>query len=836
MILNYLKLSFRLLTRDPFFTVINIVGLGIGFASFYTLWEYSYAELKADQYHKDSERIARIGVDWKWTDDGGKTWGSIIGGTTVSSMIPMVYENHPEVESGLRILNQKLFIPSLVDHGNKTILSTLNQSEQSLVFKEENIAYSDSNLFTFFTIPLVHGLPERVLSEPNNVVLSQSTAQKYFGNQDPTGELLKLNDSTTLIVSGVFEDLPHYTHLNFDMVISNTRLQNKWNASPGRWNGWITFYIKLKSPNFAVLETKFNERAEEYFAEALRTYPNAKPELFIQPLAEIPFSKNFLNDNFLSKSKSFLLTLMFIALSVFAMAWINYINLSVSRITRRHKEIATRKVSGASILNLSVQFVTEAFATYILAITLAFTLIQIIRKPFLHLFNISITEFTALSSESLSILLTILISGIILSGIYPAIISLAYKPREIFNLKLSGSDKSLLPSLLTTSQLTVAMVFILLGFVVFFQLNYVLNLNIGINKNEVIVIEGPVVKASSNNSNWHSFKNQISSNSSILDVTNSSVDITEFETLEVAVVRRIGADLSYGIPGSTVDEYFVPFYGIKILAGRNFLADDRPEVILISRFAAKRLGYKSPEEAVGSKINLFLELEDWRVAEVIGVFENFRVHSFLNESNTEANNEGAGFILMNGNHSFGDLPVGLDKLSIRISTTNFEETITTIQELYEERFPGNPFVWYFLDERSNKKYNNEKTARNQIILFTGLAILIACMGLLGMILNKVTARTKEIGIRKVLGAGLYQIAHILLNTTIKQLALAIVIGIPLGYYLAHQYLAKYSERISLQWWHFVLPVLILVVIIFATIASSLWKAAKSNPVDSLKYE
>ena len=208
----------------------------------------------------------------------------------------------------------------------------------------------------------------------------------------------------------------------------------------------------------------------------------------------------------------------------------------------------------------------------------------------------------------------------------------------------------------------------------------------------------------------------------------------------------------------------------------------------------------------------------------------------MNQSASEANNQGRGIVLLYRDQLVDESAFIPEKISVRISPQNFEETLSAIQTLFEQQFPGNVFTWYFLDEKMNEVYANEKVARNQIVLFTALALFIACLGLLGMITNKAVEKTKEIGIRKVLGADLYQIAQILLNTTVKQVIIATVIGIPVAYYLSQQYLEKFSERISLQWWHFTLPVVILVVIMFATIASVLWKAARSNPVEALKYE
>jgi putative ABC transport system permease protein len=833
MLFNYLKLSLRLLARNPFFTGINVIGLAIGFASFYALWEYSITELKSDQYHKDYDRIARIGVNWQWSDDGGKRWGSLIIGKGFPSLSPRVSEDYPEVQSTLRILDQQGFVPEIVNHGDKIIITIDDQKGQPRVFKEEKVVYADPNLFTFFTIPLVYGQPDQVLNGVNDVVLSQSVAEKYFGKKDPTGELVKLNDSTTLKVSGVFEDLPHFTHLNFELVISNIGLQKKWSTALV----WMNCYLKLNHSDFKNFEAKINERTSDYFAEPLRLFPNAKIDMFIQPLEEIPFSLNFLHDNFYSKSKPFLYTLLFIALSVLAMAWVNYINLSVTRTTRRFKEIATRKVSGAGSVDMVLQFVIESLMTNVLAIALGFTLIQIIRNPFMILFNIQIAEFTSLSFESTLIFLIIIISGILLSGIYPAVISMAHQPRALFNLKSTTSGNRFIPSLLSVSQLAVAIIFILLGFTVSHQLNHVLTMNTGFNKNEVIVIDAPVIKPTNYNQVINSFEKQISNSSNVLSITSGRFDITDLSGKQHNT-RRIGSDLGFGMDGNMVDENYLPFYGIKLLAGRNFIKDDQPDAIMISRFATTRLGFKLPEEAVGARINLALQPGNWKEANVVGVFEDFRLASFLNmsQSSTEANDQGRGIVLTNEGQAVDGTDMVPEKISIRVSPQNFEETIASIQNLFQQQFPGNAFTWYFLDEHADQVYVHEKTARNQIVLFTALAIFIACLGLLGMISNKVVEKTKEIGIRKVMGAQLHHIAQILLNTTVKQIIIATIIGIPVAYYLTQQYLEKYSERIGLHWWHFGLPVLILITIMFLTISSVLWKAAKNNPVEALKYE
>ena len=286
-----------------------------------------------------------------------------------------------------------------------------------------------------------------------------------------------------------------------------------------------------------------------------------------------------------------------------------------------------------------------------------------------------------------------------------------------------------------------------------------------------------------------------------------------------------------------MDEDFVSHYGLKILAGRDFVNGDLSQRIILTRFAADRLGFGSPDDAVGSTINVSIQGEDgWREAEIIGVVENFRNISFLDtESSSQANSEGRGMVL-SYKDQLSETVFTPEVISLRILPGRFEETIAAIEKLCRREFPSMVFSWSFLDDKINEVYAQEKIARNQIILFTTLAVIIACLGLLGMISNKVVEKTKEIGIRKVLGAQLYNIARVLLNSTVKQITVATTVSIPVAYYLTQQYLEKYSERISLQWWHFLLPVLILTLIMFSTVASLLWKAARNNPVEALRTE
>ena len=834
MFLNYLKLAIRLLWRNPFYTSINVAGLAVGMVSFYILWEYSTSELKSDQYHKDADRIARIGYNWESTDDGGSTWGHTLVGSAKSTLATSVKDEFPEVESYVRILEQPLFARNVVNHGRRISLSTVDKNEDR-IFKEERAVYADPNLFEFFSIPLVYGEPTQVLSEPNQVVLSQSTAQKYFGATDPRGELLKLNDTLTLKVSGVFENLPHNTHLNIDLVISNAALQTKWNTA---YLAFAQTYVKLSNGAFREFENKLNKQNKRYWGEISKDFPNIRVTMFVQPLNEIAFSQSFLFDYFQPKSKSFLLTLAFISISVLIMAWVNYVNLSASQTNRRLKEVATRKVSGASGADMVKQFMVESSLINLLALTLSFTLIQLVRHPVQLFFKIQITEFSSLTHTTIAMLVFIILLGILIFSFYPAFIASAHNPRTLFSIHKTSERKRLLPSLLSIVQFSTAVVVIILGFVVALQLDLVMNKGLSKEQKAMVVIESPTIKGDDYTDRITLFKNLISKELDIISVTSSTAVLGDEMGDADFEIKRQGSTHFYFLDRNGVDENFIPTYAIKLLAGRNFISDDRADVVIISRLAAERLGFKKPEEAVGNHILAFhysmgnVAKREYQTVEVIGVIENYRTAPYFFSSITY--NDESGIVLTYGDKLFKELAA--ERLTLQINLERADMTIATAEGAFKKIFPGNVFTWYFLEDHVNRVYQGEEVIRNQIILFTCVTILIASIGLLGMISLKAVEKTKEIGIRKVLGAQLSQIGILLLHSTFKQAVIAFAISAPIAYYFTQQYLEKFSERIDLQWWHFGLPVALLMIIMIITVGTVVWKAAKNNPVEALKYE
>lgn len=831
MLLNYLKSAVRQLTRNPFFAFINVLGLAIGFASFFALWQFATSELKSDQFHDGYERMARVGMKWKWTEDEGKNWDHLTFSVSKSSLLHRFQEDFPEVESILQTLGQPGFWQQgMAPLGDRIVAAIEQEDGGERTFKETKVTYADSNYFEFFSIPLIYGLKENVLSEANDVALSQSTSTRYFGKRDPRGELLRLNDSTLLRVTGVYKDLPYNTHLDPDMVICNKGIVDEWRSA---WLAFTHNYVKLRPGTSLVdFEQKLKANTERYFGENHNVMATTRFELFVIPLDEIVYCKNYIGDDHPVRSKAILLAFLTASVVVLIMGWGNYINLSVCQASRRMKEFAARKANGAQTLDLIRQLLVESALVNIISIVLALTLLQIVRQPLALYLNIHIGDLWSMDTGTMILFALVILSGILLTGVYPALFSLRHQQGGLFKIYANPENKKTIPAVLTTMQFTAAIALIMWGYTVFMQLNYILNKDTGYNKDNVVVVESPILKTKSYEYDMRVLMNTMQNSSAVAMLT-GPWKVPNDPNPGSGDVRRIGSDLGYGMQTNGVDENFIPFFEVRLLAGRNFIKDDRKDVIILSRSALLRIGFNDPEKAVGEHVIARLgEMSEGTEVEIVGVVEDYRLGPYFNLDGAQGP-DGGGILLSYKNTLAGNFVP--EKIALRV-TGDLDQALPDLEASFNAIFPGNAFSWYFLDDSINQAYGSEKTARNQIMLFTALAIGIACLGLLGMVTNKVIEKTKEIGIRKVLGARSVDIGAILLNTTFRQFIFSALLGLPLSWYLTTQYLQKYSEHIALQWWHYAIPLVLLLGIMFSTITSALLKAVRTNPVDSLRYE
>jgi|GEM_PF-829583 len=840
MLLNYLKLAFRLMIRKPFFTIVNVTGLSVGFAVFFVLWQYSQNELKSDQQWKDWERIVRCAHIWQWTDDG-KIWSQSQFGETWPEIVKKVSGDFPEIEGMARIFRQENFAKEHIPfHGKEIFLTRINERDERISFKETSIAYSDPNLFAFFAIPLVQGNENQVLREANSIVLSQRMAQRYFSNTDPVNQLLLINNDIPLKVTGVFADLPRNTHLEFEAVISTVGIVKYIDQSTFSLGGPHAYFKLSAGTDPKVLEDKINSNGANYWSEKIAANEKdiRKSEFYLQPLSDVPFV-NYRWDYFKPKSAFLLKVLAGISVLTLFIAWVNYLQLSISLYWKRIKEMGIRKTNGATLWNFIHQFILESFLINTISVLLALTLIQIVKYSIGSLFGFYIPDWKDIQPSTIIIFVLAFSTAVALSALAPIFIAMNKVPRSLLN-RIRGQTSGLkLSGLLVPIQFGFSVVLIVWVFMVFFQVDFMLKANMGINRNEVVLVDLPLSRQSTFTSDFSVFMEKVKSTKGIKQVTFFSSITGDADNNMVCmklsdIINHACVDTNGG-----VDENFIPFFGIKLLAGRNFRPDYPADsaAIILSRRSIQRLGIAKPEDAIGQRILVNTGAwadRNFNFSEIIGIVEDYyggKTSLIINQGM----GEGHGGIILTYKDKF--IPASKpQKIALRVNLPLYSEVIREVEKVYNDIFPGQLCRVYFLDEQIGRFYDQEKTARNQILLFTIIAIGITCLGLLGMISNKVVEKTKEIGIRKVLGADLRHITQILLSTTIKQVIVATVIGIPAAYYLTQQYLQKFSVRVELQWWHYVLPIAILVVIMLGTVATVVWDAVKRNPVEALKYE
>lgn len=825
MLLNYFKLSLRLLARNPFFTAINVIGLAVGFAVFFVLWPYTQSELNSESFIEDRNQIFRTILDIH--AESGVQAGEQFKGTFQATYLTSTLFDESQYT---RFMPQDYLWPTN-SPGLKAylVLSTEAEKTRGVTIKLNKAICADKNLFDFFDLAFMNGNRSLALQNERSIVLSESMSRKIFGEDVALGKNVSVN-GFQFQVSGIFQDIPANSHFNFDVVFSNVAKLNIWNEAPN-----------LLAPSYHYVKTnrtkndleKFLDKEGKKMLSDLLNIPGLTFGFIAEPITDIVF-KNYLDDNnYVAKSRFNLTMLSVVSLAVLTMAWMNYVNLTLSRTKNRFKEMAARKVSGAGTQDLFLQFICQSTVINVLAVLIGITIIQLTKRPFEMLLDVYIVPTSQYDFYTWIIYIIVVIAGILICALYPAWMATRFTTRQLIGHKVA-IHKQYLPSLLTTVQYVTALVLIILIIISHSQLNYILSKDLGIDKKNVVVIEAPVVGMEEKGvAKMTSFADRLKLITGISEITLSGR--VPGDNTYSSVVRKPGSDQIQVIDtyGGT-DENFLAFYGLNLLAGRNFQRDEKPDVVMLSKHAAVKMGFSSPEDAIGNYVEINNYDEPYTKAEIVGVFSDYRVMPFLSTQNEseDANGRGQLFSYLN-NLWKEDLP---ERISIRIPMSKFETFLKKAEKLYTETFPGNVFIWYFLDDHIAFNYKQQTILRNQISFFTILAVGVACLGLLGMITNKVADKTKEIGIRRILGAHDVHITYVLLDSAIRQVIFAVVIGIPLAWKLSEQFLMRYSTRIELQWWHYSVPVVILSSIMMMTIASLLWRVTKSNPVEALKYE
>lgn len=807
MIKNYLKIAWRNLFKHKVFSFINIIGLALGMASCLLILQYVRIERSYDTFQKDGERIFRLKQN---RYDQGKLTTEWAAGT--AGIAQLVKNEIPEVEAVTKMTRSRAVT-----------------SYKDVVVREDKMFYVYDNFLEFFSCKVIKGDPKTALKDLLSIVLTESAAKKYFGNEDPMGKFIDLNNKVTgsFKVTAVIADPPPNTHFKYDVLLSFSKFIK--NTNPGAetsfgWDGFYT-YVRLKpGADLKAVENKMDKLAMKKLMEEREGSTQEKIEFKLQPLKDIHLYSNYMMEVEVNGDGNSVYFLSIIALFIIVIAWINYVNLSTARSVERAKEVGIRKVMGSFRSQLITQFLFESILINIIAVIFCLLLILLALPMFNSLTGKHLGYDLFTDSKFWLTLFVLFITGAIFSGFYPAFALSSFMPIEVLKGKFSKSSKgSFLRQSLVVIQFSASVILMVGTFAVYRQLTFMQNQDLGMNIEQTLVLKGPNPFDSVYAKRLTPFKVELAKIPGILKITSSSSIPGKKVGANAGGVRLVEGD-----PNKTsqfrpiyIDEEYIDFYELKILKGRNFSREwnnDPEESILVNEEGTKYFGFNKPEEALNKQIDFW----GGRYA-IVGIVSNHHQESLK---------EGY------DGHLYRLSPDVVDYYSLKLGTNknNYEETINSVKILWNKIFPENPFECFFLDEHFQKQYEADRNFGKTFALFAVLAIFIACLGLLGLASFVTTQRTKEIGIRKILGATIPGILYKLTLDFIKPVIISLVIAVPITYYLLNKWLQNYAFKISISPFFFIIPVLLVLLIAILTVTTQTMKAASMNPVKNLRAE
>ena len=802
MIRNYIKIAIRNLVKHKFYSLINICGLAIGLASFIIILLYIIDEVSYDRYHKNADNIYRLVNVYDF--DG-------VGENSASSPFPVAFTMKDEypgmIKNVVRIFNFQS-PRMLIELGDKR-------------YNERRFFFADSTFFHIFDHEFIHGNPKTVLNESYSVVLTESAAKKYFGDDNPVNKTIKFEKQFDLKVTGVIKDVPAQSHFNFDFIASMSsvgrmfggRLPQTW-----VWNPCWT-YLLLEDGAAPVLEKKFPDFIDKFFYDAEKE----NISLYLQPLTDIHLKSRLDYELEPNNNISYIYILSAIAAFLLIIASINFMNLATATSAARAKEIGVKKVVGVYRSQLIFQFISESIILSFISLIIALILVELLLPAFNTFTNKDIVLSILLQPKYLLALIILVLFTGAFSGIYPAFYLSAFKPVSVLKGSLRRENKSTLPrKILVVIQFVISITLIIGTLTVLNQLKFLRNADLGFNKEQVIIIpvnHTPIARS------YKSVKNELLLNTDIISIT--AVDDIFGVAHNTHEFRPEGfpQDKLQFYPALVVRFDFVKTFDIKILAGRDYNEDNKtdPEKgMLINEAMVKHLGWGSNEEALGKKFKSLHGEE-----RVIGVTNNF---------NTTSLHEQAGPFVLNIKEKPDEVMWFLKFMAIRIAPDNHKKTIDFIETKCKEFAPNRPFEYSFLDQELNKLYKDEDNLGKLSLIFSLLIIFIASLGLFGLTSFMAEQRTKEIGIRRVLGAKVTDIITLLSKEFLKLIVIAILIAWPIAFLLIDDWLSHFAYRTAINWFVFILAGLFALIIALLITAYKAYVTSQTNPVDTLKYE
>lgn len=824
MLENYLRSALRNLLKNKFYSLINILGLAVGMAGFLLIAQYVFFEMSYDNFHQQGDQIYRVQLNQY--QNGELT---IASAENYPGAGPALKAELPEVLEYTRLYN--------MGYKNNVVVSYEDAPQGPVQFKHRQLLYADSAFFPMFSFPLVKGDPHAVLSQPFTVVLSESYARHYFGEEDPIGKMLRLQDDDfndeLCKVTGVFKDIPPHSHLKFDILISYKTLFNRGEHAQQRYDltwdrkDFYTYILLKEGTNPEALAAKFPEIIDKY-SPALKEQ-NRQDDFVLQPLRDIHLYSNLAEEAELNGSAQIVYFLLIIAGFILVIAWINYINLSTARSMERGREIGVRKALGAFRTQLMKQFLYESLLVNLLALLLASLLVSLFLPLFNTLSGLQISASSFWSQPWLwGLLAGLFLVGTLLSGLYPAFVLASFRPANVLKGKIQTARQGiLLRKALVVFQFTAAIILVAGTTIVYQQMHYILQQDLGFNMEQTLVLERPSIRPKDLNaqkSGVDLFKTELLRNPAIQQVT--GVDFVPGHTRKFKFnFRKYGtpAEEAQAIRVNGVDYDFFDMFEIDLLAGRGFsetYATDADTALVITESAARLLGFENIEDAVGATLTIIFGQQEGHM-NVVGV-----VNDFHQTSLKEAVEPMIMFLSAFNSEYY----------AMKVNTQNLSQTIEYVQAIWKQVFPDNPFTYFFLDDYFNRQYQSDQRFGKLVGIFAVLALFIGGLGLLGLSAFTTQQRTKEIGIRKVLGASIWSVILLLSKEFTKLMIIAIALASPLAYFIMNGWLESYALRIQMDPVIFITAGLFTMLIAWLTVSWQSIKAAVANPVDSLKNE
>ena len=802
---NYLTIAWRNILRQKGYAGINIIGLAIGIAACLLILQYVSFELSYEDFHEKRDRIYRVQQD---RYDNGKLstqWAA--GAYAVSNSFK---EAIPEIEDYVKLV------------GRDAVVTEVNNQP----LKISKVFYVTNSFFDVFTYPLIEGNKEKALTEPFTAAISETIARTVYGTTNAVGKTIRLNRRRDYTITAVFKDPPVNTQIRPDILLSypsylklmapDNNPETAW-----FWDGCLTYVLLRKGANPDIVEKKFLPVVEKFTATELKRF-NASVTYYLEPLTSIHLYSNYIGEPAPNGEGKTTYLLLGIAFFIAVIAWVNYINLATARAVNRAKEVGIRKTVGSQRKQLILQFLSESALLNAFALVLALVILIIAIPGFNKLSGQQLT-FSLFGQTNFWLgLIGLFLVGVFFSGLYPAFVLSGFKPIEVLKGKLIATTKgTLLRKGLVVFQFT-ASLFLLIGtLAVYQQIQYMRKQSLGINIDQTLVIRPPnVLTDSIYTQSMNAFKETLRQYTDIKGVVISTSIPGQPVDWNAGGIKLVGTDESnqkqYRVIG--MDHDYMKQYGIKLIAGRHFSRDFGTDdsAVIFNKKGFEQLGLNKPEDAVGKRIDFW-----GRQYTIVGVAENFHQQS-LREAY-----EPLIFRLIPGVRGY---------LSIKTPAAGAGETVSMVKSNWDKFFPGNTFEYFFLDDHFDQQYKADRRFGQVFGLFTLLAILVACLGLFGLASYTTIQRTKEIGIRKVLGASVLRILKLLYQEFAILLVIAFVIAVPLSWLTIVNWLQGYAFRINIQWYYFFIPFVSILVIALLTVSFQSIRAAIANPVKSLRTE